>query len=507
MQMVVETRSGRVRGRDLGGVRGFLGVPYARAPEQEARYRAPQPPLAWVGERPAEDFGPPAPQAERGVGPVPVLDASLAREDCLSVNVWTPDPAAGPYPVMVWIHGGAFTIGSSLQPIYDGAWLARLGVVVVSLNYRLGALGFVHLGELAADRFEVEENLGLRDQLAALEWVRDNIEAFGGDPTEVTVFGESAGAMSVASLLAMPRARGLFRRAILQSGAANFASPRAQATQVAERFLHELALKPDDLPKLWELPWQELVAAQVRVSQALISRVTGLPFQPVIDGDLLPRPLLTAVSEGAAQGVELILGTNLDEMRLFGFADPEAFSLDDAALRRRVAWRLPGGDEAADRLIEVYRRARLQRGEGVTPSELWFAIDSDRTFRVPAMTLAAAQTRQSANVYAYLFTWASPFLGGQLGACHALEIPFVFGTFRQPMMAAFVGDGPAAEDLSRTMMAAWVRFAGGAAPEGEAWLPYEEGSRWTRILGSEGSGEFAPREEERRVWDEIPGAA
>ena len=550
----------------------FRGLPFARPPVGPLRFGPPEPPEPWSGVRDAARFGPSAAQNGALVGPLMSLGINRTGEDCLYLNVWTPGADRGRRPVLVWIHGGAFILGSGSQMLYDGATLARRGdVVVVTINYRLGALGFLRLRDRFGERLPATGNEGLLDQVAALEWVRDEIAAFGGDPGNVTIFGESAGAMSCATLLGVPRARGLFHRAILQSGAANYLWPRDTAARLADRLLADLAVgSPEELRAAAPA---RLLAAQRRlfmdlmlgehhvlgalspagqrvagalflglslarrrfgsvaspVSRGLLDllrrrgrrrraspapemaalralRTRGLPFQPVIDGDVIPRDPLAAIRDGLARGIPLMIGTNLDEARLFAPLDPEATTLDEAELLARCEEAIPGGTDAARRAVAVYRDARAARGERVEPGDLWFAIESDRTMRHPAMRLAALQAAHQPETYAYLFTWPSPAMGGLFGACHALELPFLFGTLGHPLVRPFTGKGPEAQALAARIQDAWIAFARTGRPGHVGvgdWPAYDAARRRTMILDRQCRVEAAPREAERRFWESL----
>jgi para-nitrobenzyl esterase len=512
MRESVETSHGCVRGIETRGVRVFRGIPYAAPVAGEGRWRAPRPAAAWAGVRDALQPGPAAPQTGGPAAALLGLEVERTDESCLTLDVWTPGPGGTPRPVLVWLHGGGFTTGSGALPVYDGDTLARAGdVVVVTLNYRLGALGFLHLPELADAEGDATANFGLLDQIAALEWVRANAEAFGGDPRRVTLFGQSAGAMCGGALLAAPRARGLFQRAILQSGAASNVHATAVAERVAAAFLAELGFARPDPGALRRAPLAALLAAQARVPERLRQALDQPAFQPCVDGALLPCAPLDAVAAGSAARVPLLVGTNLDEWKFYGLADPRARSLDHAGLVRRFERSLPGVDASgrpwAQRVVEAYRAARAGRAS-LEPPELWFAIQSDRWFRVPAARLAERHAAHEPATFAYLFDWPSPALGGALGSCHTLEIPFVFGGEPDARLRPFVGDGPEVRTLGARMQGAWLAFARDGDPSGGAlgrWPAYEHSRRETMRLGRECFPDPAPLEPERSFWDRLRG--
>jgi para-nitrobenzyl esterase len=506
MRAIVETKYGKLRGQVEEGLCVFRGVPYAQAPVGDLRFRPPQPPLPWSGVRDAAAFGPMAPQ---GGSSLALLGADTGMaEDCLTLNLWTPGLDRPRRPVMVWIHGGAFSSGTGASQLYDGASLARRGdVVVVTLNYRLGALGFLCHPELRDDETGACGNWGLLDQLAALEWIADHIAQFGGDPANVTLFGESAGAASVTILIGTPSAQGLFHRAIAQSGHPAVVS-HDRAGRATEELLRELELGPLDFDGLRKLPARAIVEAQGRA--APMPESVRLPYQPSVDGGLLRRTPLEEVHDGLSKGIRLLFGSNRDEWKLFGMSDPERGKLDEAGLVRRLEQRL-GGEKASGTphvagVIEAYRRARAGRGESVDPWELWMAIESDRQVRLPALRFAEAQAKQESATYCYLFTWESPAASGALGACHGVEIPFALGTLTQPRVSEFVGKGPEAERLSRRMQDAWIAFAYAgdpSHPDLPDWLVYERRRRATMILGRRCRLERAPLEEERAFWEDL----
>jgi para-nitrobenzyl esterase len=489
---VVETRDGKVEGERGDDLFLFRGVPFARPPVGDLRFAPPRPPAPWAGALRATRFGAAAPQEQSTVG----FGIEETSEDCLTLNVWTPGLDDARRPVMVWIHGGAFVFGGASQPIYDGARLARRGdVVVVTVQYRLGALGFLYLRDILGGDFDCGANLGLLDQLLALTWVRDNIEAFGGDPANVTIFGESAGGMSVGSLLGMPAAHGLFHRAIAQSGSGRDVLSTDGATEIARTLLSHLGLDPGDARKLLEVPVDALLQAQQRCWIDVMRTRRQLPFRTVVDGEVFPAPPTENIASGLSADVPLLVGTTLDEWRFFGFMDPESHSLDEARVIARLD-RVTGGSGRP--LFDVYARAR----PGASPSDVWFAIESDRIFRVPSVLLAETQSGHQAKTFSYLFTWPSPIEG--LGACHAIDIPFVFDSLDKPGMPAFAGDTPEARGLGAKVQDAWIAFARTRDP-GHVGLPewpaYGSERRATMLLGAVCRVEEDPLGAERRAWD------
>jgi para-nitrobenzyl esterase len=508
MASIAQTRSGKVEGEERDGIHIFRGVPFAAPPVGAKRWRAPEREEAWSGVRSAKSFGNVSPQNPLALDLLPAFKiAEPQSEDCLYLNVWTPGLDGARRPVMVWIHGGAFTIGSGSQSLYEGSALAKRGdVVVVTINYRLGALGFLRLSELTNGRIPSTGNEGMLDQVAALEWVRENIAAFGGDPGNVTIFGESAGGMSVGTLLGMPKARGLFQKAIPQSGACSTANSRERHIFVAERFAELVGAR--DADALAALTPEALLAGAARTApipgQETDERVGGMPFQPVVDGEVVPRLSIESVARGSAAGVALLVGSTLDEWKLFAAADPAVISLQEPQLTARVEKRLGAG---ARPLIDTYRKARGERGAAVSPAELFMAIETDRIFRMPGLHLAETQAQHDPRVYNYLFTWSSPMFGGMLGACHAVELGFVFGTHKAEGMADFSGAGPAADALSENTMDAWIAFARSGDPSSKGvgrWPTYTAADRSTVLLGARCTLERAPLEDERGAWSVVP---
>jgi para-nitrobenzyl esterase len=498
----VDVDGGWIRGVDIDGIAGFLGVPYARAPSGPLRWRPPQPVKPWSGVRAAAEPGLLAPQPGAGAGASLPGDPARQSEDCLHLSIWTPGLDRGRRPVMVWIHGGGFVTGTAGSLLYRGDDLARRGdVVVVAVNYRLGALGFLAHPSLAVPGDATFANWALLDQIAALRWVRDHIASFGGDPGNVTLFGESAGAMCASALLSAPPARGLFRRVAIQSGPP-YTHTATRAGSSAEALAAELGMATVTRDALVEVPAGDLVQA----TAALQSRrgrpgELPIPFLPTVDGSLLPDEPLQAVSGGAAANMDVLVGTNRDEMTLFLLSEGHAVPLDDEQLLRRVRHMAPGAEP--ETIVSAYREARGSRGEPVSPRDLWVAAASDVVFRWPSLRLAAAHHRYG-RTFVYLFTWETPVFGGVLGASHGLDIPFVFGSVRHATVSAFAGGGSDAEALSERMQAAWVAFARSGDPSNDLtgeWPAWDPGRRTTMVFGRTTAPEERPRDAELAVLD------
>jgi para-nitrobenzyl esterase len=498
---IIETTSGKIEGVFRKGLYKFCGVPYATPPVGERRWLPPTPPKPWGGTRPAKEFAPTAPQTSMEVPFLEPPDKQPQSEDCLYLNIWNPRLDGAKRPVMVWIHGGGFTSGAGSWLLYNGRTLSTRGnVVVVTINYRLGALGFLNLNEVTKGMIPTTGNEGLLDQVLALEWVRDNISRFGGDPDNVTIFGESAGAMSIGVLLAMPGARGLFHRAILQSGAAHHVSSLERAEKVAAIFLDILDIKATDINKLRSLTEQQILNAQTELmarARDPKSAISNLPFRPVVDGNVIPELPIRAVAGGSADDVRVLIGTNRDEWKIFAILDKDLPNLNEAGLLQRCQNLIRGEDMTG--LVEAYRQARSQRNLSVTPAELLTAIASDMTFRMPAIWLAEAHYRRQQPTFMYLFDWVSPLRNGILGSCHALELGFVFGTLDDNL----TGSGEEAQALSRKIQDAWTGFARHGSTSCQSmgkWKLYDE-RRETMVLGKQCMLVEAPYDEERRAWE------
>lgn len=368
--VVAQTRQGKVEGSVENGQLVFRGIPYAAPPTGPLRWQAPRPAAAWTGIRSAREFGPVSPQ-----NPLPGTDVMAALsaaepqdEDCLYLNVWTPGLDDAARPVMVWIHGGAFLIGSGSEKMYrDNTLVPRGDVVLVTLNYRLGAFGFLNLRELTGGKIPATGCEGLLDQVAALGWVRDNIASFGGDPDNITVFGESAGAMSIGDLMGMPAARGCFGKAILESGGANTVGTLEDGVSAARELCGILGMTRPDPDALLALSTRRILDAQQQLTLLMRRRENRLtPLQPVVDGEVLPDIPLEAIRKGSAAGIRTLAGTNRDEFKLFNFMDPAFRRMDEALMLRRLRDLIPA--EHVDGVVAAYRKGREGRGKRPVPA-------------------------------------------------------------------------------------------------------------------------------------------
>lgn len=481
------TSCGKVQGQVTGGVASFKGIPYAAPPVGALRFQPPAPASPWTGVRDALDYGPSCPQPSarpQGWSQEPSLS-----EDCLYLNVWTPGADDGAKrPVMLWLHGGGYSIGSGSWPVYDGSALARRGdVVVVTVNHRLGILGFLDLREQGGAEFGASGNAGMLDLVAALKWVRDNVAAFGGDSSNVTIFGESGGGAKVSTLLAMPGARGLFHRAIVQSGPGLRVRVPNQAAELTSSVISDLGIAAGDVRAL-----QALAVEKLSEAHAKLGRAATFAFSPVLHKVDLPEHPGRAMKNGTAADIPMIIGTNRDEATLFLARNGAqgAGSLDEDGLRKKLAML---GD-AAPATIDAYRATR----PGASPYDVLVAIESDRMMRVPSIELAERKLAGGkAPVYMYLFRWAS----GPLGSAHGFEIAFAFDNARPPVMAASEGRQALADRMSE----AWLAFARSGNPDHAGiptWPAYSTAERATMIFDRGlASVEHDPCGDDRKAWD------
>ena len=497
--LIATTRLGRVQGFEKAGVLHFRGIPYAAPPVGELRFRAPQPAEPWDDVLAATAYGPNSLQEPLAGDLFPPPVARPTSEDCLYLNVTTPS-LTGSMPVMVWIHGGGFTLGSGAD--FAGRDLAAHGVVVITMNYRVGALGFLGLRSLADEQGRFT-NFGMRDQVAALRWVRENAAAFGGDASNVTIFGESAGGMSIGALLASPEAKGLFDRAIAQSGAGHHAISVEQAEFVARQFCDFLDVSPGDAGALRALDSHRILAASVarerEGEQSVRDRKPPmLAFNPVIDGQFLRDLPTCAIRNGDGSRVPVLAGSNADEFQLFTpwWPSPELSETEARALFREQT-------RDGDRAFETYVAARAGRGQASDPAAAWSAAVTDMAYRVPADRLLEAMVRNGEPAFGYIFDWKSPANGGVLGACHSLDVFFMSGTYK--LAPDFAGSGPAADALANAMMDAWVAFATNGDPSTPAlrWPRFETDARPIMVLSEQCHPTTNYREAERRVWEGV----
>lgn len=499
----VNTRLGQIAGLEADGVQQFRGIPFAAPLQGLGRIRAPEPVAPWEGVLEAVTWAPAAPQDA-----IPFMPVGETGDACLALNIWRPLLISSPLPVMVWIHGGGFSAGASHQSLYDGAALARdNGVIVVSINYRLGILGF---GEWS-DWPELGgvSNAGLRDQILALQWVRDHIADFGGNPTAVTVVGESAGGMSIACLMASPLAEGLFTRAIIQSGSPDHVVTKSEASRITRLFAEAAGGNP---AACLQGEVKGIVRAQRSCFRTTINRGLhaepvaqfGMTLLPVLGDDVLPEHPLTAMAKGASANIPLLLGTTVDEWTLFylspqsmGQAQPRA-EPDEERLLHEFERTLPGrGAMMLRRYQEVLPQA--------TGSELFCDYETDRMFRIPTTRLTEARFNHASPTWQYLFDWPCAF-NRRLKSCHVMEVPFVFGITDKPAGQFFTGGGDAAAQLSQQLRQAWTGFARGEVPQAEGWPEWPVYTALNRaVLHIGGTSDVVqdPESARRRLWDGV----
>ncbi len=488
MELIVNTQSGPIQGKEKEGVLLFAGVPYAAPPTGSRRFKAPEPVEPWSEVRDATRFSPAAPQIASG-GMTDRVQVAW-DEDCLYLNVSSPGLDDKGRPVLVWIHGGAYRTGQGAIPWYNGASFAKLGdIVTVSINYRLGALGFTELSRFG-DEYKTSGSNGTMDQIAALEWVRDNISAFGGDPDKVTIAGESAGGFSVTTLLTSPLSQGLFRGAIPQSGAGHHTLSKEAGESVADLLMAELGC--DDMSALQEASVDDILAAQIRVDQKLMRGGLGInmngvsPFYPVEGSPAVPIRPVDAASQGMGAGVRVLTGTNKDETTLFNLTELK----EDRV--RQDAERFGGGEN----LLQAYQAALPE----ASFHELGIAMSTDYTFRVPCLRLAEAREacpESQGKTWMYLFAWESR---SPLKATHALEIPFAFNTLDKPGVNVFLGEGPSPQHVADVMHATWIRFIQGEDP---GWPVYDLESRINMQFDDESVTVSDPDADIRAAWEGV----
>ena len=496
---IATTADGRVRGATDKGIHVFKGVPYGGSTGGAARFHGPMPPAAWGGVREALAFPPMAPQSPITLGGLFAswtFDKEMS-EDCLALNVWTPGLRDGvKRPVMVWFHGGDFSSLSGSRNVFDGVRLCRRGdVVVVTVNHRLNAFGYIYLTEIAP-KIDAAANPGMLDLVAALRWVRDNIAEFGGDPTNVTIFGQSGGGGKVSTIMAMPDAAGLFHRAVVQSGsyARNAhleAMSPSEATRHARTLLNALEISPADAARLATLSVNDVVSGMAKVARGPERAI----WRPVADGKVLPGGPWWPEAPTASAQVPLMIGTTATEMTmLIGTFDASTFALDEDSLRKRVvAWMQP---EDADRVITAFRAHQPE----ATPSELFFAIATASSFRKGAWTQAERKAAQKgAPVYLYELDWQTPVDGGKWHSPHSLDLAFVFDNVAKS--ASMVGIGPEPQKVADQMSNAWLAFARTGRPSTPdlPWPSWQPDVRTTMVFNTESKVVNGYRDDERML--------
>lgn len=489
--VIADTAYGKVRGVDNEGIKTFKGIPYGADTSGANRFMPPTAPAKWSGVKDALEWGPTAPQAGGGAGPA-------QSEDCLVLNVWTSGLKDGSKrPVMLWCHGGGFATGSGSGAGTDGTNLARRGdVVMITINHRLNALGFTYLEEFGGADFAESGDAGMLDIAHALRWVKANIEEFGGDPNNVTIFGQSGGGRKVATLLAMPSAKGLFHRAIIQSGATLRLVEREQATRVAAELMSQLGLQRTQVRQLQAVPLGQLMKAYADTMNAMNVDQMTMGFSPTANGRSVPTHPFDPVASSVSPDVPLMLGSTRTE--LTGQTDDEAFSLDEAGMRARMDKLL--GDQAGH-AIEVYRKHNPK----ATASELYFLMASDHRYSAPVMKIAERRAAMGRGpVYLYYFCWETPVNGGRLRSPHGIEVPFAFDNTKIHRLTSGSPEAPA---LADKVSSAWIAFARSGdpnTPKLPRWPRYDAQRRATMVFNNASKVENDPIGEQReamfRAW-------
>ncbi len=505
--VVADTSRGRVRGILADGIRVFKGIPYAASTEGVARFREPRPAVAWKGIRDALSLGPicpqdipPRPSYAASWAPTPGAADTPMNEDCLVLNIWT--PALRDHhkrPVMVWIDGGGFATGSGGNPVFDGTNLARKGdTVVVTLNHRLNVFGHLFLAKIGGTEFAESGNLGILDIVAALRWLHNNIAEFGGDPANVTLFGQGGGGAKIGTLMAMPQTRGLYHRAIVQSGSHLDGLTPDEANAHTLAFLKAVEVPVNDLPRLQRLSSEQILAALRKMA-----RGAGMApnFAPVVDGRFLPKPPWTPDGPASSAAIPMMIGTTKTETTAsIGANDPGAFALDEAGLRKKLAgWIQPNEIE---RVAAGYRRLF----PAASPSDLFFAITSARRVRQQAWAQAERKAAQNgAPVWLYELDWQTPVDGGKWKSPHGLDLAFVFDNAAKS--ESMVGKGEEQRALAEQMSACWLAFARTGNPNNKTvpqWPAFRAPERATMVFDAKSRVANDFRGDERQLLASLP---
>jgi len=498
--VVADTSTGKVRGVVVEGINVFKGIPYGGTTTGRNRFMPPTKPASWTGERDALMYGPTAPQTVPGAANARTT-GPRESEDCLVLNVFTPALGdGGKRPVMVWLHGGGFATGSGSSPINDGISLAHTyDVVVVSINHRLNVFGFTYLGDEAESDFAFSGGVGMLDIVAALEWVRDHIDRFGGDRNLVTIFGQSGGGRKIATLMSMPSARGLFHRAIIESGAVLRLTSREDAVHSTKLLFEELGLKAGQVRELQNLPVERLLAANAAVTQRVPPREPGgVANTPTVDGKALPIHPWDPTAPALSSNIPLLIGYARTEETLYQRPTPENLALSEAGLRELLAKRLAMNP---DPVIAVYRKAHPE----ATPWDLNILIATDHPRGTYSRELAKRKAIQrGAPAFLYRFDWETPENGGHMRSPHTVEIPFVFNNIA--IAGPLISKMPEAYALAQKVSAAWVAFARTGDPNTKAlprWPAYSERSRDTMLFNDESRVEQDPDREPRLAMEKV----